>query len=441
MLDPSGFAPLCLVKWLNHLITIQTKYDSLRAARTAISVTIAGASGYDQTPLGKSMAVKIFMSNAALHRPPVDAKEYFDTAQILSFIWLMDHLATATPDKVGHGEQLDPGLRRALAQTLWAIDGHSRSSDTHCLFRERMLDLQRHKDKPAGSYCTRVSLYWPKEVRPGSARGNSSGKSGHWSKSFQIWSTTPTALCALAWLRAMFQENSSAAFMKVAVAGTVYTPAWHSHKKTNGVFSVNAPATVATDVAAVMTAAGCRQGETAHQLRGASSSKAVQLSDGQLKPEVLATARWSGDNQYSSSYEGFVRAWRTNTPPASAVVNPQQAQRWGVLAPESYVGLNIYATKAVHVEGQPFQVLIHARVIAIDMEKGKALARRALPRARARKDRSTLLRQVLPIFKIQAVTEPAWKRADVPFAVIADGHRRYVHFHDEEDALTQQRWC
>jgi hypothetical protein len=24
-------------------------------------------------------------------------------------IWLMDHLATATPDKVGHGEQLDPG--------------------------------------------------------------------------------------------------------------------------------------------------------------------------------------------------------------------------------------------------------------------------------------------------------------------------------------------
>jgi hypothetical protein len=221
----------------------------------------------------------------------------------------MDHLATATPDKVGHGEQLDPGLRRALAQTLWAIDGHSRSSDTHCLFRERMLDLQRHKDKPAGSYCTRVSLYWPKEVRPGSARGNSSGKSGHWSKSFQIWSTTPTALCALAWLRAMFQENSSAAFMKVAVAGTVYTPAWHSHKKTNGVFSVNAPATVATDVAAVMTAAGCRQGETAHQLRG------------------------------------------------------------------------------------------------------------------------------------EAVTEPAWKRADVPFAVIADGHRRYVHFQDEEDALTQQRWC
>ena len=101
----------------------------------------------------------------------------------------------------------------------------------------------------------------------------------------------------------------------------------------------------------------------------------------------------------------------------------------------------IYATTAVHVEGQPFQVLVHARVIAIDMKKGKALARRALPRAKARKDRSTLLRQVLPIFKIQAVTDPAWKRADVPFAVIADGHRRYVHFQDEEDALTQQRWC
>ena len=86
-------------------------------------------------------------------------------------------------------------------------------------------------------------------------------------------------------------------------------------------------------------------------------------------------------------------------------------------------------------------MLVHAIVIAIDMEKGKALARRALPRAKAKKDRSTLLRQVLPIFKIQAVNQPAWKCADVPFAVIADGYRRYVHFQDEEDALTQQRWC
>jgi hypothetical protein len=34
---------------------------------------------------------------------------------------------------------------------------------------------------------------------------------------------------------------------------------------------------------------------------------------------------------------------------------PQQAQRWGVLAPEGYVGLNIYATKAVHVEGNLFK--------------------------------------------------------------------------------------
>ena len=429
------------MKWLNHLIRTQAKYDSLRMARTAISVTIAGASGYGQTPLGKTPAVKNLMSNAALHRPPADAKDYFDTAQVLSLIWLMDHLATATPDTGGHGEQLDPGLRRALAQTLWAIDGHSRSSDTHCLFRERLLDLQRHQGKPVGSYHTRVSLFWPKEVRPGSARGNSSGKSGHWSKSFKVWSTTPKELCTLAWLRAMFHANSSAAFTKVAVAGKEYTPAWHSHRQVKGIFSVNAPATVATDVAAVMMAAGCRQGETAHQLRGASSSKAVQLSDGQLKPAVLETARWSGDSQYSSSYEGFVRMWRTDTPPATMVANPQQAQRWGVLTPAGYVGLNIYATEAEHVDGQPFQELVHARVIAMDMEKGESLASRALPRAKARKDRSKLLRQVLPIFEIQAVNQPAWKRADVPFAVIADGHRRYVHSQDEENALTQQRWC
>ena len=440
MLDPGGFNPLCLVKWLNHLIQARTAYDSLRAARTAISVTIAGASAYDQTPLGKTMAVKNFMSNAALHRPPVDAKEYFDTAQVLSFIWLMDFLASAE-EKVGHGKMLDAGLRRALAQTLWAIDGHSRSSDTHCLFRERILDLHRHRDKPIGSYFTRVSLYWPKEVRPGSSRGNSSGKSGHWSKSFPIWSTTPAALCTLAWLRTMFEENSSAAFVKVAVAGTEYTPAWHSHRKVNKTFPVNAPATVATDVAAVMAAAGCRQGESAHQLRGASSSKAVQLSDGKLKPAVLETARWSGDNQYSASYEGFVRMWRADAPPAATVVNPQQAQRWGVVQPEGYVGLNIYATKEVHVEGQLFQKLVHAKVTAVDFKKGGVFATRALPRAKTKKDRDRLLRQVLPIFKIQAVNKPAWRRADVPFAVIADGHRRYVHFQDEESALTQQRWC
>ena len=227
----------------------------------------------------------------------------------------------------------------------------------------------------------------------------------------------------------------------VAVAGTEYTPAWHSHRKVSNVFPVNAPATVATDVAAVMTAAGCRQGESAHQLRGASSSKAVQLSDGKLKPAVLETARWSGDNQYSASYEGFVRMWRADTPPAAAVVNPQQAQRWGVVQPEGYVGLNIYATKEVHVEGQLFQKLVHAKVTAVDFKKGGVFATRALPRAKTKKDRDRLLRQVLPIFKIQAVNKPAWRRADVPFAVIADGHRRYVHFQDEESALTQQRWC
>jgi len=84
---------------------------------------------------------------------------------------------------------------------------------------------------------------------------------------------------------------------------------------------------------------------------------------------------------------------------------------------------------------------VHAKVTAVDFKKGGVFATRALPRAKTKKDRDRLLRQVLPIFKIQAVNKPAWRRADVPFAVIADGHRRYVHFQDEESALTQQRWC
>ena len=72
---------------LSHLLDKGTQFDVLRASRTAVSVTIAAACAYSALPLGKTIAVKTFMSNAALHRPVVDAREHFDTAQILSFVW------------------------------------------------------------------------------------------------------------------------------------------------------------------------------------------------------------------------------------------------------------------------------------------------------------------------------------------------------------------
>ena len=422
------------MRWLSYLLDEGTQYDSLRAARTAVSVTIAAAAAYSSVALGKSVAVKTFMSNAATHRPPAGSVEHFDTAQVLSFVLLLVSLA-------GSVGNLEAGVRRALSETLWGIDGHSRSSDTHCLFRERLLDLHRHRLAPAGSYCTRASLFWPKEVRPGSARRNSSGRTGHWSKVFEVWSTTPATLCSLTWMRSLFAHNSSAAYVKVAVAGTEYTPAWHYSRKSNGVFPVVSVKAVATEVGAVMMASGLRDGETAHQLRGAPSSKAVQLSNGQLKAQVLSTARWSGDNQFQTSYQGFVRCWCLQDPPPSEVVNPQQVQRWGILSLHEWVGTDVWITEKEHLHGRPFQQLVHAQIVAVDEPTGRELALRSLPRARLLNARRRLLRAMLPIFTVQAF-DKSWTRSSIPFAVIADGYRRWVHHGSCPDvALDQDRWC
>ena len=399
-------------------------------------MTVASATAFSAESLSRSVAIRLFMSNAALHRPPGGTTEHFDTAQVLSLVLFVLSLVNFAED------QLDPGTRRAFTQVLWGIDGHSRSSDTHCLFRERLLDLHRHRSDRAGSYFTRASLFWPKEVRPGSARRNSSGRTGHWSKTFKIWSTTPPSLCTLSWLRSLFSQNASAAFVKVAVAGKEYTPAWHCFKKKNGVYPVVSAATVATDVSSVMAVSGLRDGETAHQLRGASSSKAVQLSDGQLKAQVLETARWSGDSQFSTSYEGFVRCWCLSTPPPASLRNPQQIQRWGIIALDGWVGKQLFATQAAHTHGAAFTELLLARVTAIDIVAGASLARRALPRARQLKDRRRLLRATFPIFTIQGASKHPWVRRLVPFAVVADGHRRWVHHDDsQDDALSLDRWC
>ena len=259
---------------------------------------------------------------------------------------------------------------------------------------------------------------------------------------FKIWSTTPQILCTLHNLRQLFALTSTGAHVKVAVAGSEYTPAWHQTKKTGGVFGVVAAGTVATEVAAVMTAAGLRDGETAHQIRGASASKAHQLSNGELKGSVLETARWSGDNQFQTSYEGFVRCWDLRDPPAEVLRNVQQALRWGTIPPESWVGKDLFASEGEHVDGEPFQTLHHACVVAVDVRRARALASRPFPRAKRPADRRKLLRRLLPVFSIQATGESAWIRTEVPFAVIADGHRRWVHAKSDSDsALTEHRWC
>jgi len=410
------------------------QYDALRASRTAVSVTLSAASAFQMMPLGKTAPVKTFMANAGLHRQPKVNREHFDTAQILSFILLLLSLAPQVQD-------IDLALRRALTQSLWAIDGHSRSSDTHCLFREKLLDLRKHTHDPPGSYSTRVCLFWPKEVKPGSNRSNSSGRTGHWSKYFKIWSTTPGALCTLTNLRTLFADTATAAHTKVAAGGGEFTPAWHGSVKRGAVYPPVAASTVASEVGTVMLAAGLRDGETAHSIRGASASKACQLSNGMLKPQVLETARWSTDAQFSTSYEGYVRCWDTTTPSTEWTGNPQQVQRWGVIQPSSWVGTNVMATMHPHEKGHVFQPLTAAVVTAMDEHKARGMAVRPLPRARIKSDRKALLRAHLPIFKITA-SDGSWSRSGVPYAVIADGHRRWLDVSSgREDACSMERWC
>ena len=191
-----------------------------------------------------------------------------------------------------------------------------------------------------------------------------------------------------------------------------------------------------------MVCAGLRDGETAHQLRGASSSKAHQLSNGALKASVLETARWSGDNQFQTSYEGFVRCWELDDPSQSLLRNNQQVQRHGVIPPHKWVGKELFASETEHVGGEPFPALQLAVVTAVDVRKAREWACRSLPRAKRPTDRRRLLRSWLPVFTIQATGEFTWIRTGVSFAVVADGRRRWVHAKSDSDvALTQHRWC
>ena len=107
-----------------------------------------------------------------------------------------------------------------------------------------------------------------------------------------------------------------------------------------------------------------------------------------------------------------------------------------------WVGKELFASEKEHADGEPFQELLPARVTAVNVPKARQLASRPLPRAQRPADRRRLLRRVFPVFTIQATGTSTWIRTGVPFAVIADGHRRWVHAKSDADvALTEHRWC
>ena len=116
--------------------------------------------------------------------------------------------------------------------------------------------------------------------------------------------------------------------------------------------------------------------------------------------------------------------------------------RYGVVPPLEWVGKELFASEKEHADGEPFQELLPARVTAVNVPKARQLASRPLPRAQRPADRRCLLRRVFPVFTIQATGTSTWIRTGVPFAVIADGHRRWVHAKSDADvALTEHRWC
>ena len=107
-----------------------------------------------------------------------------------------------------------------------------------------------------------------------------------------------------------------------------------------------------------------------------------------------------------------------------------------------WVGKELFASQVAHVDGEPFSPLVQAVVTSVDYERARRLVSRPFPRSRLHKDRRRLLRGLLPVFTIRATGELSWIRTDVPFAVVADGRRRWVHFKSDADlALTEHRWC
>ena len=209
---------------------------------------------------------------------------------------------------------------------LLSVDTASRPSDLTRLYRsfegnraQIVFCTKNNRD------CMRLRYFWPKELKPGSGRRNSTNK---WFSTWvDVFCTSPKEVCSHCVMRDFLNRSSDTnlfATSTIAELGIHVQPLLYA-RRSGGKFQ----AASTNHVSNIIKSAWQRTGFLAacKDVRGASTSKIIQCAP-QLKNEVLSLGRWTTEYTWDNHYQGDVDLIRS--PPSVGVQGTcQDVLRWG----------------------------------------------------------------------------------------------------------------
>lgn len=306
---------------------------SLELAVKSISTALPYCSSRSVIPIGQVSLVRDFLqgarNNATQSKRRKALPEYVDPARFLSQVWLFG------PNyNLGLGE-----LRQKLACLLYADLG-LRNVDLrgiYRLFNDAGANASIDLDRP----IPRIRTYFPKEVKLGSSRSNSTNFV--WSKWMNVHRTKPKELCTVSTLEEYLQRCEGVKFLdeELPLLGIRAVPLIHGSKiDESGAFLPPSTDFLSNLCKDILDEADMTTTHT-QNMRGASISKIVQIAPS-LKEEALELGRWTTPLTFHNSYQRPVKLLTKEAVPAQIVQtkNLQQIVRHGLtLRPPRKVSL------------------------------------------------------------------------------------------------------
>ena len=313
---PMGINPGDLVGFLRRERERGASHPTLKDASASISIACAQASD-GLVQLGTQDSVIRFLKGAKQSEAP-DRKErmlaYPDVARLIQVAWEFGPNASIGLEQ----------LKRKLV-ILLMVDTAARPSDLWRLFRT--LTGKYRQIEFVGQTDVRVRYYWPKEVDPFSSRTNATNT--WFSQWVLIRGTTPASTDTVACLRDFLARSSDPdlyATEYIPQIASSTQPLFYAKLK-DGMRQRCSVDHISVIVKSAIAKANITAMKPRH-LRGASTSKIVQLSPGALGI-AMGLGRWTTGKTFFQHYNAPVILLQVSDPPDSIVLHGQQLLRWG----------------------------------------------------------------------------------------------------------------
>jgi hypothetical protein len=312
----------------------------------SVSQAFAYSCASSSISIGRRPLVVDFMEGAKRNAVQSHKKQlllhYPDPATILANVWLF-----------GPNENLGIGLLRHKLVALLFIDLAFRPSDIKNLFR-----LHADKDGSNASldvsadpkHQSRIRPFYPKEVKIGSSRKNSSNRV--WGQWCSLPLTIPKELCTRTTLLAYLDRTNEldiVPFQDLRQLNCKARPLIHGAMWKDGVLQPPSIDYLSHLMKDLMLEIGIKDMDT-RNIRGMSVSKVAQVAP-TLLPEAIRMGRWTTPKTFADNYQKPVRCVSKRPLPDAVLKskNLQQILRHGLsLKPPTNVSLGDFVRHHSH---------------------------------------------------------------------------------------------